>query len=154
MNARRGVIDHIRTTFVMPKEPYKTVFHLPDIMLPPEKDIPPLEIFMLPEPDVEGRDDDYGPINCHPKPASALGSYRSMHSPGRITLNKQNLTQLFWRLALDIEKALPQIHWTEGDLRKLAEWTVDKTFWHERFHHSMDVLRHLLDVQTFDSWHE
>lgn len=109
---------------------------------------------MNPAPDVEGLDESHRPPNDMPEAVSILGSYRPMRSPGLITLNADNLTQFFWRIALDINRALPDIQWQEEDLYVLSEWVVDKTFWHERFHHSMDILRHLFNVQTFSSLHE
>jgi len=154
MNARRHVIAHIRSTFTLPKKPFKSVFHLPDVMLPSEKEIPPLEHFMVPEPDVESRDDSCERSCESVENVSVLGSYRPMCSPGLITLHTKNLTQFFCRLTLEIDKSLPGIDWTKEDLNALADWTVDKTFWHERFHHSMDVLRHILNLQTFDPFWE
>jgi hypothetical protein len=73
-----------------------------------------------------------------------------MRSPGVIKLNKNNLINFFWRVVLDIDTALPDWNWREDDLNILSEWVVDKTYYHERFHHSMDVLRHLFDVQSYD----
>lgn len=155
MSARRAVIDHIRSTFNLPNKGSFNLLEIWPLRKRGIREIPlPLEKFMAPEPDIEGHDDRTRRPSERSESVIVLGSYRPMRSPGLITLYQQNLTEYFWSLTVEIEKALRYVRWTENDLSKLAEWTVDQTFWHERFHHSMDVLRHLLDVQSFDCLQE
>ncbi len=154
MNARREVINAIQQSVRYPDSPYREIFYLPEIMLPNPDEIPPMSVFLRPEPDVEGREErlrERDNDDCAP---SVLGSYQAMRSPGVIKLNKRNLIQFFWRLVLDIDTTLPGWQWRKADVELLSGWVVDKTYYHERFHHSMDVLRHLFDVQTFDPLQE
>lgn len=149
MNAHKQVIESIRSSFSLSEEVNIGGFRPKDI-LPVELEIPALECFMSPEPDVESPDDHGQSIGSPAQSIVRLGSYRSMGSPGLITLYSANLTRFFWRLAIDIDRALSGLRWYADDLEALSEWVVDKTYWHERVHHSMDVLRHLFDVQSFD----
>ncbi len=110
-------------------------------------EIPALEEFLNPPPDIE---DD----KVHSRHSILLGSYRPMCSPGIITLYATNLTNFFWRLVLEIDAKLNGWDWSEEELKMLAIWVVNKTYYHERFHHSMDVLRHLFNVQAYDSLQE
>lgn len=157
MNARRDVIHAIQQSIKFTPSPYRDVFHLPQIILPNSDNLPPLSVFLRPEPDVEGiagtdeRPREQGGDNAAP---SVLGSYQAMRSPGVIKLNQHNLINFFWRLVLDIDATLPGWQWQKEDLELLSEWVVDKTYYHERFHHSMDVLRYMFNVQTFDRLQE
>jgi len=154
MDACREVINAIRQTIKFTPSPYREVFNLPQMILPKQDEIPPMDAFLRPSPDVEGREERPQEHGSDDNAPCVLGSYQSMRSPGVIKLNKNNLINFFWRLVLDIDTALPGWNWREEDLEMLSEWAVDKTYYHERFHHSMDVLRYLFDVQSFDSLRE
>ncbi len=159
MNARKIVIDSIEQSIqeMMQKAPnsLRTSFCLPEVMLPHlEYSLPRLEEFMNPPPDVEG-DDDYSPRNItQTGNGILLGVYFQMRSPGILGLYRENLEQFFWRLTQEISHKVPNWRWSVADLNCLAQWVVEKTYWHERFHHSMDILRHLYNVKTFNTLHE
>ncbi len=154
MNARQQVIDHILSTFYVPQRNLKAVFDLPEVIPRTKKELPSLEDFMSPPPDVLEADDPVHPWDKNSHPVSVLGDYQCMHSAGKIRLYTENLTLFFWRLALDIEQSLPGMRWNASELKVLTEWVVNKTYWHERFHHSLDVIRRLLAIHHIDIWHE
>lgn len=158
MNARKAVIDSIQLSInsLKPQEHNKylrAVLNLPEIMLPSQNGLPSLEAFLSPPPDIDG--DDEVSSNRHPEAQKILlGVYYKMGRSGTIGLYKQNLENFFWRISLDISAQFPNWQWNEADLNSLCNWVVEKTFWHERFHHSMDVLRHMFNVQSFNSLNE
>jgi len=79
-----------------------------------------------------------------------LGSYRPMNSPGLITLNVVNLQQFYWSVVREIARRLPGFPFFKQDLEFLATFIVEKTWHHELFHHSMEVLRHLVNGAPYD----
>lgn len=79
-----------------------------------------------------------------------LGSYRPMRSPGLITLNIANLRQFYWSVIREIAHRLAGLPFFKQDLEFLATFIVEKTWHHELFHHSMEVLRHLVGGAPFD----
>ena len=157
MNARRQVFYTIRQSIKEKTSQLdRETCNIPQVILPKQDEIPPMHAFMCPLPDIDrleelahkyGSSDDY-------VSSILLGSYQSMHSQGIVTLYSSNLTNFFWRLVLDIDVALPTWNWRQEDFKMLAEWVANQTYYHERFHHSMDGLRLLFDVQTFDSLQE
>lgn len=145
MDSRRKVVNAILQS--IKNIPDRESFNLSQVIPSNIDQIPPLQVFLEPPPDIEDLDE-------HTCGQILLGSYRPMRSPGIITLYNKNLINFFWRLVLEIDAALPGWNWREEELKILAKWVVDKTYFHERFHHSMDVLRHLFDVQTYDRLQE
>jgi len=157
MNARRQVFYTIRQSIKEKTSQLdRETCNIPQVILPKQDEIPPMRAFMCPPPDIDrleelthgyGSSDDYDS-------SILLGSYQSMHSQGIVTLYSSNLTNFFWRLVLDIDAALPTWNWRQEDFKILAEWVANQTYYHERFHHSMDGLRLMFDVQTFDNFME
>ncbi len=75
-----------------------------------------------------------------------LGFHRPNPQPGTITLYADNLKNFFHSLLWELHREFPNYPADLGTARAVAEWAVDKTYWHERFHHSMDVLRFLFRI--------
>lgn len=72
-----------------------------------------------------------------------LGSYTCMHSPGVVSLYKENISRFFWRivrLAIDDYRVRSL---TRIDLKNLLSIVVHKTYCHEVFHFNCDVFRRL-----------
>ena len=78
-----------------------------------------------------------------------LGSYRPMCSPGIITLNASNLHTFYWSVLKEISRLLPGFSFSRQDLEFLVDFIVEKTWHHELFHHSMEVLRLLVNGQPY-----
>lgn len=78
-----------------------------------------------------------------------LGSYRPMRSPGLITLYSDNLHRFYWSVVREIFRRLPRFSFSKQDLEFLVDFIVEKTWHHELFHHSMEVLRRLVNGQSF-----
>jgi hypothetical protein len=76
--------------------------------------------------------------------ARVLGFYRPIRSPGILTLCARSLQQFFWCLLCRIDARYPDAFIIDRDLQALATLVVYKTYWHELFHFSADVLRQLL----------
>jgi hypothetical protein len=141
MQVRTQAISYIRNSFLLHMRDFDYIINLSDfIPRAVMENLPPLETFMHTTPDVECE---------HNEDIILLGSYTFMRSPGLITLYGDNLVSFFWRVALEIDREIPNIRWQLNDFEMLSEWVIDKTLWHERFHHSMDVLRHLFNVNTY-----
>ncbi len=71
-----------------------------------------------------------------------LGTYRSMASPGCITLYWERIGAFFWHNVAGLCRAGLLIE--PRELKRLATVAVYKTYAHERFHYFCDVSRHLL----------
>lgn len=71
-------------------------------------------------------------------PSSWLGSYHSISSPGKITLNLNTLRVFYFTI---LQKLIVQNKHKidHDDFESLAELTVYKTYFHELFHHFSDV---------------
>lgn len=148
MNVRQQVLKTIKQSIKFTPDELRATLNLSEMLLPQVGELPSLEIFMNPPPDVVVNEN-----NCSTSFAQAyniLGYYRPIQSPGIIVLLERNLLQFFWRIAIEIDQNLSGWRWKQEDLINLSEWIVDKTYWHERCHHSLDVLRHLFHVHTFD----
>ncbi len=156
MNARKTVIDNIQASInnLKPQKHHRylrvVVLNLPEILLPRLDGLPPLEVFLSPPPDIEGEDERCSSHHYHAQ-RTLLGVYYRMGRCGTLGLYQENLEQFFWRILLEINAQFPYWRWTYADLNELSVWVVEKTYWHERFHHSMDVLRHLFNVSRFDT---
>ncbi len=71
-----------------------------------------------------------------------LGSYRPMHSPGRITLHQDALMAFFWHV---VGRMLRDgFSFWPDDIKKLVSLTVNKTYSHERFHLFCDIQSQLV----------
>jgi len=71
--------------------------------------------------------------------SSWLGSYRSMHSPGVISLYVQNLTGFTWYVTKELIK---RDHYIDLDVfDQIVYNIVRKTVYHELFHHYCDFNR-------------
>ncbi len=81
--------------------------------------------------------------------AMLLGSYQPMKSPGVITLNMANLYTFYWSVVRELCRILPRFSFSKQDLEWLVDFIVEKTWHHELFHHSMEVLRRLINGQPF-----
>ncbi len=150
MNTRRQVFYNIRQSIKeKTSQVHRESSNLLQVILPKQDEIPPMCAFMRPPPDVD-RGDECAHDHCrceHDASRILLGSYQA----GLLTLYGNNLTSFFWRLVLDIDTALPNWNWRQEDFKILAEWVANQTYYHERFHHSMDGLRLMFDVQPFDN---
>ncbi|CAG0949574.1 hypothetical protein ANRL3_00133 [Anaerolineae bacterium] len=82
-------------------------------------------------------------------PILLLGSYRPMASPGLITLYVGNLQRFYWSVVREMARRLPGFPFPRQDLEFLVTFIVEKTWHHELFHHSMEVLRRLLNGQPY-----
>ena len=98
-------------------------------------DVPPLDEFMNPDPDVIDRE------TTLKEKRSLLGSYRPMRSPGEINLYRNNLRDFFWSLISSISRLGHPV--TKPDLRAGLWLTIIKTYNHEIFHYYCDVLHKL-----------
>jgi hypothetical protein len=78
-----------------------------------------------------------------------LGSYQPMKSPGVITLNQDNLMRFYWSVVREITRSLPGLPFSKQDLEFLVDFIVYKTWHHELFHHSMEVIRHFVNGQAY-----
>lgn len=78
-----------------------------------------------------------------------LGLYQPMNSPGVITLNQDNLKRFYWSVVREISRSLPGLPFSRQDLEFLVDFIVLKTWHHELFHHSMEVMRHLVNGQAY-----
>lgn len=73
-----------------------------------------------------------------------LGSYRPMASPGLVTLNLANLRRFYWSIVREMSRRLPGFPFPKQDLEFLAAFVVERTWHHEIFHHSIEVVRRLV----------
>lgn len=78
-----------------------------------------------------------------------LGSYKPMKSPGVITLYQENLNRFYWSVVREITRSLPSLPFSKQDLEFLVDFIVLKTWHHELFHHSMEVMRHLVNGHPY-----
>ncbi len=78
-----------------------------------------------------------------------LGSYRPMASPGLITLYVRNLERFYWSVVREMARRLLGFPFHKLDLEFLVTFIVEKTWHHELFHHSMEVLRRLVNGQPY-----
>jgi len=113
----------------------------------------PLEAFGEPEPDVCEPERESPPPGRPRPPASPLilGTYTLglQHArPGLVTLYADNLKRYFHSLLWQLGEDFPHYPADRGIAEAIAEWTVEKTYWHERFHHAMDVLRTLFGARN------
>lgn len=153
MNACQTVIQYIRRSIPVLPENFSDR-HLPDLLLDRNVEPPPLSAFLRPPPDVLEQEHPDEPFYGWDKSVTCLGYYRLMGRPGRIVLMQDNLLHFFLRLTLEIDQYLSGWRWQQADFDSLVEWVVNKTYWHERFHHSMDVLRYVGNVRRFDRLQE
>lgn len=109
-------------------------------------DIPDLECFMDPRPDIWTQEglhgqDDQRIEHMLAENVSVLGLYIPMRSPGVIILARRNLRQFFWSLVSGVHRVLPYL--TPGDLQGVLQLAISKTYQHELFHYRSDVLRQM-----------
>ncbi|MGY6217136.1 hypothetical protein ACW73L_18410 [Methylolobus aquaticus] len=83
-----------------------------------------------------------------------LGSYRPMASPGLVTLNLANLHRFYWSVVREMSRRLPGFPFPRQDLEFLVAFIVEKTWHHEIFHHSMEVVRRLVGGNPYDPLEE
>lgn len=78
-----------------------------------------------------------------------LGSYRRMQSPGRITLNIDNIQISFWSIIFKLicDKGYT---FTREKIEELAKLSIYKTLYHELFHHFIDVQSYLSKDYSYD----
>jgi hypothetical protein len=110
------------------------------------EDVPGLEGFLSPEPDVIGEDG-------HPRISAAhdgemevsslfiLGGYRRMQSPGVIVLFRRNLGLFYKALLREIVRQFRYM--SKYDLEAGAQFVASHTYYHEQFHFACDVMHHL-----------
>ncbi len=158
MNARKTVINRIQASIdtLKPQEHNKyirAVLNLPEILLPRLDGLPALEAFLSPPPDIDAEGEHCFGHHQHAQ-GILLGVYYRMGHSGTLGLYEENLEQFFWRILLEINAQFSHWRWSYADLKELSVWVVEKTYWHERFHHSMDVLRHLFNVNSFNTFNE
>lgn len=67
-----------------------------------------------------------------------LGSYRRMNSKGIVSLNADNLQVFFWSIVFELACKQRYI-FTREKIEELAMLCVEKTLYHELFHHFTDV---------------
>ena len=70
-----------------------------------------------------------------------LGTYHRMSSKGRITLYWKNIGSFFWHTIYDMIN--DGIRFNKNDMYYMNLVVVDKTYFHERFHHFCDVCSHM-----------
>ena len=80
-----------------------------------------------------------------------LGTYHHMHSPGVITLYRNNI-EAYWRSLLKhAHRQFPFLH--QADAERVLHVVVQAVYRHERFHYVCDFCRRLFG-SSFDRWHE
>lgn len=110
------------------------------------EDVPGLEDFLSPEPDIIGKDGHpsiSAGLNGEMETSSLLmlGGYRRMESPGVIVLFRRNLG-LFYKALL--RKIIMQFRYiSKLDLDAGAQLVASHTYYHEQFHFACDVMHHL-----------
>jgi len=75
-----------------------------------------------------------------------LGSYRRMRSPGIITFYSKNLTGFYWFV---IRELVSRNHVISAEMLKdIAKRVINKTLYHELFHHFTDFNRNYTDGRS------
>jgi len=91
------------------------------------------------------------PHQLEVEPRALLGSYHHMHSPGVITLYRNNI-EAYWRSLLShAYKQFPFI--SRKDAERVLHLLAHSVYEHERFHYMCDFCRKLFG-SSFDRWHE
>ena len=78
-----------------------------------------------------------------------LGSYRRMNSKGVISLNADNLQVFFWSIIFELACKQRYI-FTKEKIEELAMLCIEKTLYHELFHHFTDVHSYVLNRFQYD----
>ncbi len=89
-------------------------------------------------------------VGCEVDSSNLLGSYRPLSSPGVVTLYFDNLQIFYWSVVREMDRRQPGFSYFKQDLEFLASFIVAKTWHHELFHHSIEVLRQLVRGVKFD----
>jgi len=142
MNAQTQAINEIKKPLQsLPYDEFGAVQeHILAETIPGWHDLPtPAQILCELPPDV-GEDVNHSIL---------LGSYRPMASPGLITLYVRNLERVYWSIVREMARRLPGFPFHKQDLEFLVTFIVEKTWHHELFHHSMKVLRRLVNGQPY-----
>jgi hypothetical protein len=87
--------------------------------------------------------------NIFDESMNCLGTYRSMSSPGLITLHMDNIQVFFWSIicSLTCEKGYV---FTREKIEELAKLCILKTLYHELFHHVIDAQKYFLNNYHYD----
>ena len=78
-----------------------------------------------------------------------LGSYRPMRSPGIITINVDNIQVFFWSIICELACNQRYI-FTREKIEELAYLCIDKTLYHELFHHFIDAQSYIVDGFSYN----
>lgn len=78
-----------------------------------------------------------------------LGSYRRMNSKGVISLNADNLQVFFWSIIFELACKQRYI-FTREKIEELAMLCIEKTLYHELFHHFTDVHSYVVHGFRYD----
>jgi hypothetical protein len=78
-----------------------------------------------------------------------LGSYRRMNSKGVVSLNADNLQVFFWSIIFELACNQRYI-FTKEKIEELAMLCVEKTLYHELFHHFTDANSYVVNGFRYD----